>query len=113
VCEVTPGTLVVTSSPLVMHSLDTQRRGALGGEVKADVYEVFVHHPKPLLLEPSLGIEQLGVFTENVRVVVDDPRTDAEKRLKGHQNKSLSIMSKWDEHRYHLFVSAEVLLTAA
>ncbi len=23
----------------------------------------------------------------------------------------LSIMSKWNEHRYHLFVSAEVLLT--
>lgn len=73
-----------------MHSLDTQRRGALGGEVKAYMDEVFVHHPKPPLLEPSLGIKQLGVFTENDRVAVDDPRTDAEERLKGHQNKSLT-----------------------
>ena len=40
--------------------------------VKAYMYEMFGHHSFPFGIEPSFGVEDLGVVTEDARGLMND-----------------------------------------
>jgi len=46
------------------------------------MYEMFLHHSCVFRVEPSFGVEELGVVTEDALVSMDHPRVEAKHGLK-------------------------------